>query len=385
MDGNSYFEQANPFSGHESAATPNNEEDRGLVSPDLRENAIVLFGGKQVAAMSVEHRGRDPQYAEQRAKFDALQPVDLTGKEMGDIPLFKRMKEMKEFVFKWIEKQVGFYSNNLQNTDKGWGNIILAPGGIENSLQHGAYPEKISVIPALPQLIQNGIYLEPLPQRNKQHGMIEHVFAAKVKFDTEDKVVWFVIREDNATGRRFYDHEITEIENLDIPPRGLTGTLKPGSLDKGPRQGSVMNIVRKHLGVNPNFTLNAGTRNRGYVEFGPDQYRIVLGKEANLSTLIHETGHVFEEELRRIVASGRADGTGKTARLPGSDGTAQQRPWRPCEGVGEGKDFFCFHHVLQLPRCRVRRISSNSTLNVEEPNFCYFCDLIDIELCSQLK
>jgi hypothetical protein len=23
MDGNSYFEQANPFSGHESAATPN--------------------------------------------------------------------------------------------------------------------------------------------------------------------------------------------------------------------------------------------------------------------------------------------------------------------------------------------------------------------------
>ncbi|MDR2800771.1 MAG: hypothetical protein LBB52_05830 [Desulfovibrio sp.] len=58
--------------------------------------------------------------------------------------------------------------------------------------------------------------------------------------------------------------------------------------------------------VNPDITLNS-PGSRGYVEFGPDQYRIVLGKNANLSTLIHETGHVFEEELRRIVDSGQAD------------------------------------------------------------------------------
>ena len=32
-----------------------------------------------------------------------------------------------------------------------------------------------------------------------------------------------------------------------------------------------------------------------------------MGKNADLSTLVHETGHIFEEELRRIVASGMAD------------------------------------------------------------------------------
>jgi hypothetical protein len=33
------------------------------------------------------------------------------------------------------------------------------------------------------------------------------------------------------------------------------------------------------------------------------------------------------------------------------------------------KDFFRFHHILPLPRYRERRISSNSTVNVEEPYF----------------
>ncbi|MDR1947624.1 MAG: hypothetical protein LBQ51_10745 [Desulfovibrio sp.] len=69
--------------------------------------------------------------------------------------------------------------------------------------------------------------------------------------------------------------------------------------------------------VKPDFTLNSpgpggkprgqDKGNLGYTRFTPDAYRIVLGKNANLSTLIHETGHVFEAELRRIVASGMAD------------------------------------------------------------------------------
>jgi hypothetical protein len=35
----------------------------------------------------------------------------------------------------------------------------------------------------------------------------------------------------------------------------------------------------------------------------------------------------------------------------------------------KGKDFFRFHHILPLPRYRERRIPSNSTVNVEEPDF----------------
>ena len=54
-----------------------------------------------------------------------------------------------------------------------------------------------------------------------------------------------------------YNHELTEIGNLDRPilarqPDGI------GSLESG--RDSVMNIVRKHLGVNPDMTQSSGNR-----------------------------------------------------------------------------------------------------------------------------
>ena len=66
-----------------------------------------------------------------------------------------------------------------------------------------------------------------------------------------------------------------------------------------------MNIVRKHLGVKPDVTLEQPRR--GSITITPEKYTVILGKHSDLSTLIHETGHIFEEELRRIAASGVGD------------------------------------------------------------------------------
>ncbi|MDR2160817.1 MAG: hypothetical protein LBO77_01570 [Desulfovibrio sp.] len=68
-----------------------------------------------------------------------------------------------------------------------------------------------------------------------------------------------------------------------------------------------MNIVRKHLGVNPNLTLNSGPR--GSVSVYPEGYLINLFQGADLSTLLHETGHIFFEEMERLVFAGAADET----------------------------------------------------------------------------
>ena len=65
-------------------------------------------------------------------------------------------------------------------------------------------------------------------------------------------MIFNLIKED-ANGKRFYDHELTEIENLDSPRRSLPES-QPGatSLD---RQGDVMNIVRHYLSVKPDKNI----------------------------------------------------------------------------------------------------------------------------------
>jgi hypothetical protein len=195
------------------------------------------------------------QQGEKRQKFDASPMVTVTGKEMGEIPKFKKFRDIKEFVTNWIAKQTGFFRNDYSNTDTGWDNIALTPKGIDNTLQHSAGPEKIQTIPSIPELIKNGVYLEsPKAHDPAQKNMTSHMFAAKVDIDGKQMVVGFVIKEDPATGRRFYDHELTEMQSLDDPRAGVTS--KKELTDDLDRQGDVMNIVRKHLGVNPDFSIS---------------------------------------------------------------------------------------------------------------------------------
>jgi hypothetical protein len=176
----------------------------------------------------------------------------VTGKELGEIPSFKKLREITEFVTKWLERQTGFFRDDYANNDTGWANIALTPKSIDNTLQHGAGQEKIQTIPALPELIKNGVYLESQPAHNKnQTNMTSHFFVAKVSIGGKPMVVGFIIKEDLATGRRFYDHELTEIENLDGvgPTNPELSPQEEGTSRR--RQGDVMTIVRKHLSVKP--------------------------------------------------------------------------------------------------------------------------------------
>jgi len=108
--------------------------------------------------------------------------------------------------------------------------------------------EKIQSILVIPELIQNGIYLESDKAHNPdQIKMTSHFFAAKVEIDGKAITVGFVIKED-TNGKRFYDHELTEINHLDDTQTEAISKKK--LLDAQYRQGDVMDIVRKHLGVN---------------------------------------------------------------------------------------------------------------------------------------
>jgi len=151
-------------------------------------------------------------------------------------------------VIPWI-KERGKFRNDYKNTDTGWCNICITPKGVKNSIQHGAGPEKIQCFAALPEMVKNGVLVKTHGGKSHQRDMIEHIFAAKVDINGKSMVVGFVIKED-SNGKRFYDHELTEKKNLDEVPSQV-GAGEPEAHNAiRLRQGSIINILKKYLGVN---------------------------------------------------------------------------------------------------------------------------------------
>jgi hypothetical protein len=90
---------------------------RAEEAPNLRDDAIVIFGGEQVAAMSLEPVvQRDPKYAEQQAKFDAAPAAEVTGEEVADFSQTVNMKTARKSAISWAQKN-GLIRSDYQNKD----------------------------------------------------------------------------------------------------------------------------------------------------------------------------------------------------------------------------------------------------------------------------
>lgn len=196
---------------------------------------------------------------------------------------------------------------SVQNIETEW-KIQITPRGITKTLSHG-YDELLAKsVPLIPQIVESGIYLGP---GKKTEKLSTHIFANKIRLDDQDYVVGFVLREDR-TGNRFYDHELTEIINPDW--------LKPGrdtseeALGHRTNRGDVMNILRDKLGVNDGSgqilfqsAYQGRTDARASITPVGDEYLIQLYSRADLSSLLHETGHMFLFEMEQDIRAGLAD------------------------------------------------------------------------------
>jgi hypothetical protein len=186
---------------------------------------------------------------ELRAGFDASQTAHITGAEIFEWKEPLNMRDIRSKIVPWMEEQ-GYFRKDYANDDTGWDNVAITRNGIINSIAHGSGPEKIQTFAALPEMIKNGVLIVTKPSdKQKLWNIIEHIFAAKVDIGNNSKLVGFVVKED-SNGRRFYDHELTEIKNLDgLTPQAGAAGFNSGEADRT-RQGSVINIIQKMLGVN---------------------------------------------------------------------------------------------------------------------------------------
>jgi len=197
---------------------------------------------------------------ELRTAFDKSKPIQITGNEIFYWTEPLNMKEVRAKVIPWMAKQ-GYFRNDYNNQNTGWGNIAVTIRGVEEGLQHFSGPEKVQSFAALPEMIKNGVFIKTNSGKSRQQGMKSHIFATKVNIGEKPKLVGFVINED-AMGKRFYDHELTEIENLD----GLSSHAGANGLDtekaNRTRQGSIIGTIIGKFGSDlPGFGDDKGAVN----------------------------------------------------------------------------------------------------------------------------
>lgn len=232
-------------------------------------------------------------------------------------------RNMRKAVHDWARTAFP-QGTTVANADTGWG-VQVTPSGIKASLHHG-YDELLArSVPFIPQIIESGIHLDSI---EKKPGLMSHIFANKIRLDGQDYVVGFVLREDD-NGNRFYDHELTKIISPDwLKPgrdtseealghrtnRGISPDwLKPGpALQEGnvvhrTNRGDVMNILRERLGVNDGtgqilFQPDTAGKDRAQVQLDSRTAAIRIFKGADLSSIPHETAHIFVDDLRRVAA-----------------------------------------------------------------------------------
>jgi hypothetical protein len=220
---------------------------------------------------------------EKRARFDALPSPEVCSDEVRDIPVTGGGYVGR--IVDWLKSKgvIGQYKND----ETGWDNIAVSRSSVKGVIHHYAGAGKITLLEATPDLIKNGIFLETNPKND--NGLISHIFAGKATVDGVPYAVSYVIREDK-NGRRYYDHSLIKLATLDridsqaptltnknvhqirahispagghlageesITDRKSTGTQHqltwPSAQPAG--EESTVNILKKHIGVNPKNKL----------------------------------------------------------------------------------------------------------------------------------
>lgn len=309
---------ASPLGSLKDVAATNTSDNRIYTDADL-----VNLREAQPALYQPSAEARD---LKQRFAAMPLIEADSTqwfgpGRAIDAAPLTEtpeQAKTLREAVKAWARERFPKGASTT-NVDTGW-DVQITPKGVRDSLSHGFDALLARSVPFIPQIIESGIHLDSI---EKKPGLMSHIFANKIRLDGQDYVVGFVLRED-GNGNRFYDHELTKIISSDqlVPGKQREATaelqtdqnLSPGSSELLSNRGDVMNILRERLGVNDGtgqilFQPDTAGKDRAQVQLNSRTAAIRIFKGADMSSIPHETAHIFVDDLRRV-----AENDGSIAR-----------------------------------------------------------------------
>ena len=224
----------------------------------------------------------------------------LTGKELGDFG--EDRKSLRAAAVSW-------YKDNLQGTyaeREDIGKIRFSGKGRKEFIYYGAEPDKLRMVVALKDLIENGDYVRKKElNKPRADGIVAfHIVDGDLTVSGNLFRARVYIGED-AKGNLFYQLA-TDAAAEDVKKRRDGGREpNPGSSRReGGKTTLDQSITPDDDGVNIRILPQEGGKDRrGFIRFGPaGEVEIGLLEKANLSTFLHETGHAWLEELRADAA-----------------------------------------------------------------------------------
>ena len=258
----------------------------------------VVFDDKAIQVL-------DTYYQSQKA----AQPIEVNGDELG-VPEGADIREYRKAARK-VYRQL--QSSPAYRADLG--EIKFTRAGWKEAEHTGADPRKWKLFPKLKELVENAEYIQraDLNKDRKDNIIAFHWLEADVILNGEHLRIGINVAED-ADGNKFYNIN-QDLAGWLEKEEALAGHRR---IKHGPQTELLQDVntsvkeTIEQAGDNVNLHIlseatsgsqgAAGPVMRGGLSISQDnQYIITLFKDADLSTLLHETGHIFLEEMERII------------------------------------------------------------------------------------
>jgi hypothetical protein len=224
-----------------------------------------------------------------RLKGDELGPA-------GEVTA-AQLKEMREAARTLWKDQIA--GTTVANKDLG--EIKFTNSGRAKFFSNTADPDKLRLLPALRQIVEKADLVDTVENpAGEQPGIrAVHWLEADVAIGDQSRRVGFSVREDR-NGQLFYNLNATpELRQQESAP--ATPSFKSGgsALPGKEPEGSSRNqkVGSEPDGVNLTIQQPGEGTIRGSVRFEDGRAVISLFEKSDLSTVIHEMGHVWLEEL----------------------------------------------------------------------------------------
>lgn len=277
-------------------------------SPTFRETIAVRDPRELPAKIAQKRRQRAQEMTyEQPAKREPI--ASLSGDELGE--LGDDIKALRTAAADW-------YKENLQETfaeREDIGKVRFSGKGRKEFLFYGAEPDKLRMIVALKEIIEQGDYVgRKSIDKPRRDGIVAfHHVDGDVTVSGRPYRVRVYIGEDRK-GNLFYQLSTDAAAAEEKERRGGGREQIPGS----PRRedgGTTLDQSIQPDSDEVNITILAQEEEkgkRGFLRISPDRkIQIGLLEKADLSTFLHETGHFYLEVLRDLA---KAEGAAEQVR-----------------------------------------------------------------------
>jgi hypothetical protein len=228
-----------------------------------------------------------------------------------------------------------FYKTNLQGQtvkNDTLGDIALTGRGLSKAMSSSANPDKLRMFAALRDVLQHGRLVKSEENRDlarKPDARRYHYLEASVDMHGEVHRVGVMV-EEHKDGKLYYNHNLPDRQYFQDEGEGdqAAGPSRPGAPSSADRQGADAVGLPEVIGPQPSpdkmgsegdnvnlhvqrygqpdgvgVTPTAAPEYRGAIRFVDGRTIISLFAKRDLSTLLHETGHLWLEELQRDAAS----------------------------------------------------------------------------------